>query len=321
MNGIDSSAGLLAIVGPTASGKSEVALTVAASAGAEILACDSVQVYRGFDIGCAKPTRAEQEQVRHHLVDVVDWSDAFDAQRYCTLALDAIADAALRGKRVILCGGTGLYLRALRYGLIDAPERDLTLRESLYAEEQTRPGVLYDRLQKLDPVSARSIEPKNLVHVVRALEIYTQTGELPSVLKARHGFTTERLPMRVVAIDWPREVLRERIRARTEAMLAAGLVDEVRGLIERGVPTTCRPMRAVGYREVCEWLEGEAEGAACCATTEDLAQRIARATWEYARRQYTWLRKEKGVVWISAAEGIGAVSTHIVNHEGPLVIT
>ena len=291
---------MLAVVGPTASGKSSVAMRLAEQHGADILSCDSVQVYRGFAIGCAKPSQTEQERVRHHLIDVVDWHEEFDAQRYCTLAMDVLARVHQSGRSAILCGGTGLYLRALRYGLIDAPERDLELRERLYAEEKASPGVLYDRLQGLDPMSARRIEPKNLVHVVRALEIHATTGELPSALRAKHGFNEERVPMRIVAIDWEREELRRRIAERVDAMIAQGLVDEVRGLQAQGVPTTCRPMRAVGYREVCAMLAG-------AMTAAELPRRITQATWEYARRQYTWLRREKGVTWLKVDSDLSGI--------------
>lgn len=295
---------LLAIVGATASGKSEVALQVAERTGAEILSCDSVQVYRDFSIGCAKPTLEERARVRHHLIDVVAWDEPFDAQRYCELSLAVMADT-----RVVLCGGTGLYLRALRYGLIDAPERDDALRERLYAEEAAEPGVLYRRLEVLDPASSQTIEPKNLVHIVRALEIHASTGELPSVLKKRHGFQSERVPMHIVAIDWPRPVLRERINARVAAMLARGLVDEVRGLLAAGVPESARPMRAVGYREVCDMLRGELPHA-------ELGPRIAQNTWEYARRQYTWLRREKGVIWRPVTDGIAPIVEELVHAVG-----
>ncbi len=291
---------MLAVVGPTASGKSSVAMRIAMQHGADILSCDSVQVYRGFAIGCAKPTSEEQAQVRHHLIDVVAWNEEFDAQRYCGLATEAIAAVRQSGRRAILCGGTGLYLRALRYGLIDAPERDLALRERLYAEEKARPGVLYDRLQALDPVSARRTEPNNLVHVVRALEIHATTGELPSALRAKHGFNEERVPMQIVAIDWPRDELRRRIGARVDLMIEQGLVDEVRHLRAEGVPSTCRPMRAVGYREVCAMLDGT-------MPAEELPRRITQATWEYARRQYTWLRREKGVTWLKVDSDLSGI--------------
>jgi tRNA dimethylallyltransferase len=291
---------MLAIVGPTASGKSSVALALAERHGAEILSCDSVQVYRGFVIGCAKPSASERARVPHHLIDLVDWREEFDAQRYCTLALEAMTAVRDRGHAPILCGGTGLYLRALRYGLIDAPERDVALRQRLYAEEEAEPGVLYLRLTALDPATAQRTEPKNLVHVVRALEIHATTGELPSALRARHGFNAERVPMHVVAVDWPRERLRARIAERVTAMLDGGLVDEVRALRAEGVPSDCRPMRAVGYREVVAMLAG-------ALPAESLHRTIAQATWEYARRQYTWLRRERDVTWLQVEADLSEI--------------
>lgn len=298
---------MLAIVGATASGKSEVALRVAEQTGCEILSCDSVQVYRDFTIGCAKPTIEEQARVAHHLIDVVAWDEEFDAQRYCALSLEVMA-----ARPVILCGGTGLYLRALRYGLIDAPERDLALRQRLYDEEAAESGVLYRRLTQIDPEAARGMEPRNLVHIVRALEIHASTGELPSVLKKRHGFQDERVPMHVVAIDWPRPVLRERINARVATMIERGLVDEVRALLARGVSEDCRPMRAVGYREVCDMLRGQ-------LAESELAPRIAQNTWEYARRQYTWLRREKNVIWRQVTDGIEPLVAQLVAEVGHAV--
>lgn len=291
---------LLAIVGATASGKSEVALRVAERTGVDILSCDSVQVYREFSIGCAKPTLEEQALVKHHLIDVVAWNEEFDAQRYCALSMDVLAE-----RPAILCGGTGLYLRALRYGLLDAPERDPVLRQRLYDEEAAEPGVLYRRLEQIDPASSQTIEPRNLVHIVRALELHAQTGELPSVLKKRHGFQSERVPMNIIAIDWPRPLLRERINARVRQMLERGLVDEVRGLLAQGVPHDCRPMRAVGYREVCDMLSGQ-------LPEPELEQRIAQSTWEYARRQYTWLRREKDVIWRSVTDGIAPIVAQLI---------
>lgn len=286
---------LLAIVGATGSGKSDLALELARRHGGEILSCDSVQVYRGFDIGCAKPTAEERAAAPHHLLDLVEWREDFDAQRWCDAALSALADVRARGRLPILCGGTGLYLRALRYGLIDAPKSDPEVRARLYAEERARPGVLYERLQEVDPASARRIEPHNLVYVVRALEILEGTGEPASRLRERHGFVNERVPMRVVALRWDDATLRRRIEARVAAMMTRGLVEEVRGLLARGVDPACRPMRSVGYRETCEVLLG-------AAPLEGLAARIAQSTWAYARRQRTWLRRERGVEWLEAAD-------------------
>lgn len=250
-----------------------------------------MQVYRGFDIGCAKPSLEEQRRARHHLIDVVEWHEPFDAQRYCELALAAIADIEGRGARPILCGGTGLYLRALRYGLVEMPPAAPELRERLYAEERAAPGSLYARLQELDRDSAQRIEPHNVVYIVRALEIIETTGEPASKVRERHGFRHERLPMQLFALRWPPEELRARIAERARWMIERGLEEEVRGLLARGVDPECRPMRAVGYKETCEVVLGKAPRGG-------LVERIETATWAYARRQRTWLRKERGVTWI-----------------------
>lgn len=284
----------IAIVGPTASGKSDLALTLAARRDCEIVSCDSVQVYRGFDVGTAKPSTDERARIRHHLVDVVDWDEPFDAARYAELARDAMVEIKTRGAGAILCGGTGLYLRALRFGLVDVPPTDLELRGRMAAQEAAEPGVLSARLARLDPESARSIEPRNLVQVIRALEIFELTGERASQIRARHGFQAEVVPMRVVVLHRDREILRQRIARRAAAMLEAGLLEEVAALLAAGVRPDCRPMSSVGYREACAVLRGQ-------EPTAGLAERITTSTWHYAKRQLTWFRKEREVVVFAPA--------------------
>ena len=263
-------------------------MAVAQATGSEIIACDSVQVYRGFTLGAAKPTAIEQAQVRHHLLDVADPDEAFDAQRYVQLAQNAIATIRGRGCTPLVCGGTGLYLRALRYGLAEAPTANAALRAELTAQEAAEPGVLYRRLQGLDPRSAAQINPRNGVHVLRALEITLEAGEPASAIRARHGFAEERVPMRVVALSWPDAVLKKRIVERTSQMLRAGLMDEVRTLLRAGVSPTCRPMRAVGYKEAVAVVQGQIQ-------ERHLKSHIVQSTWQYARRQRTWLRRETSV--------------------------
>lgn len=282
---------LLAIVGVTASGKSALALEVAARSGGEIISCDSVQLYRGFDVGSAKPSPEERAHIPHHLVDIIEWHEGFDAQRYVELADRAVLDIRNRGRVPLLCGGTGLYLRAFRYGLVALPNPPPGLREALHAEEAAMPGSLYARLLKEDPESARTIEPNNTVYVVRAFEIMAATGRRASEVRRAHGFRRPRVQMQLVALRWPAEALRRRIEERVNAMVRDGLLDEVEGLIERGVDPECRPMRAVGYREAAEVVRELAPRAG-------LEARIIKSTWAYARRQRTWLRKEAGVQWI-----------------------
>jgi len=281
---------LLAIVGATASAKSDVALALAVEFHGEIVSCDSVQVYRGFEVGCAKPSAAVQARVRHHLIDVAEPHEPFDAGRFCALAAPALADIRARARVPILCGGTGLYLRALRHGLVDVPAPPAELRAALYAEEAAAPGTLFARLAAVDPATAAHTSPRNLVHVVRALEILATTGEPASLVRARHGFREETVPMRVLVLAWPLALLRERIRARTADMLARGLVAEVERLLGQGVDPAARPMRAVGYKEACAVVRGE-------APLDGLEAGIVKSTIDYARRQGTWFRRESNVTW------------------------
>ena len=277
---------MLAIVGPTGSGKTALAMAVAERVGGEILSCDSVQVYQGFDIGSAKASSEEQARVRHHLVDVARWDQDFDAQQYRDAARLAIADMRARRRVPILCGGTGLYLRLLRWGVIDVPSSDPKLRGELEEAERRAPGATLARLRALDPVAADDADPHNLRHLSRALEICLQTGRRVSDIRKEHGFRKEEVPMRVVWVTREAEALRERIRGRVEQMLTQGLLEEVIGLVESGVDPHCAPMRAVGYREAVSVVLGDAE-------RHGLEDRIFKSTWAYARRQRTWFRKER----------------------------
>ena len=279
---------ILAIVGPTACGKSNLALALAEQLGGELINCDSVQVYRGFNIGCAKPTAEEQARVPHHLLDVANWDEPFDAQRFRDLALDAINSVRGRGRLPILCGGTGLYLRALRFGLVDVPPVPNELRASFYQDEARQPGILFDRLRRIDPEAARKIEPQNLVYVVRALEIHAVTGEPASRIRARHGFGEELVPMHVIVLERPASELRERITLRCERMLSDGFIGEVSSLLAQGVTPEARPMRAVGYKEVSSVVLGR-------ESAEGLSARIVCSTAAYAKRQRTWFRRERDV--------------------------
>lgn len=256
--------------------------------GGEILACDSVQVYRGFDIGSAKAGASERAQVAHHLLDVVGPHASFDAQMYCDLAHKAVTSCRARHKRPIVCGGTGLYLRALRYGLAPSITAQPAFRAARMAEEQKTPGSLYAALQRCDPDSAAAIGPHNLVQLLRALEISVLAQEPASVIRARHRAARKTRPMRLIQPVWPDAVLRSRIEARIDVMLASGLIEEVEALLAQGVAADCRPMRAVGYREVGLYLRG-ALGKA------ELKAAMAKSSWAYARRQRTWLRQEADV--------------------------
>ena len=276
---------IFAIVGPTASGKTDVALRVAERIGAEIVSCDSMQLYREFDVGTAKPSAEERARVPHHLVDLLPPAETYSAARYAADADRAIADILARQQRVLIVGGTGLYLRALRFGLFAAPPRDDELRAKLLDEEARTSGILHLKLRSVDPRAAERIAPADLVRLVRALEVHTLTGVPLSEHHARHK-PEPRHPIEVLLLDPPREQLEARIASRVDVMLAGGLVEETRRVRQKWGAAVAS-LGAVGYAEVCQLLDGQ-------LAASGLSDAIFRATRRYARRQRTWFAKEPG---------------------------
>lgn len=275
---------MLVVAGPTASGKSALALALAERSGGEIVSCDSVAVYRGFDIGTAKPSPAERARVPHHLLDVVDAGEPFSAARFVELADVAIADCHRRRVPVIVSGGTALYLKALLEGLFSAPPPDPALRARLKREAaELGWPALHARLAAVDPAAAARIAPRDPVRIERALEVYQQTGVPLSVHHAAQARSAPRHQALVVVLDPPPAALAAAIVARAERMLAAGLVDETRRLLaEHG--RACKPLGSLGYAQAVAHLDGRLEVAA-------LAPAIAAATRQFARRQRTFFRK------------------------------
>jgi len=282
---------LLVVVGPTASGKTELAVRLAERFGGEVVGADSVQVYRGFDVGSGKPTAEERRRAPHHLVDVADPLEPFDAQRFAALADQAIADIRARGRVPIVCGGTYLWVRALVRGLAPAPPADPTVRarHAAIAEAEGR-AALHARLAAADPESAARLAPNDFVRVSRALEVWELSGKPQSAWFAEHGFRETRHAARLFGVERPREEIDRRIEARTARWLAEGWVDEVRDLVARGYGEA-RAMGSVGYRQIQEHLAG-------AIPAEDLAGAIVRATRVFVRRQRTWLRGEP-VEWVA----------------------
>jgi tRNA dimethylallyltransferase len=272
----------VAIVGPTASGKTAIAVAIAEALGGEIVSADSVQVYRFFDVGSGKPSAEERERARHHLVDAIDPLDAIDAVRFAELAHVAIADIRARGKVPVVCGGTFLWQKALFFGLADAPPAnpDIRARHKNIADTEGR-EALHRMLAAIDEEAAARLHPNDVVRVSRALEVHELSGETQSARHARHRFGATRIAPRFVTIDVPADLLTERIRARVASFLERGFVDEVRDLTARGFGEA-RAMGAVGYKEVAAHLRSDIAAA-------DLAEAIVRATRVYARRQRTWL--------------------------------
>jgi tRNA dimethylallyltransferase len=284
----------LALVGPTASGKSEAAVVLTGRLGAEIVSVDSMLVYRGMDVGTAKPTPAERARIPHHLVDVAEPEESFSVARFQQLAAAVVEDVDGRGHRVLLVGGSGLYFRAI-VDELEFPATDLGARDELRAEaEALGPGRMHERLAQLDPAAAARIEPTNVRRTVRALEVAAVTGRPFSSYAARwERYPDERV--RAAGIDVPRDVLARRIQARVRAMVDAGLLDEVRALLDRGLFGWLTASRAIGYAEFARYLRGEITLAEATAET-------VRRTRELARRQMVWFRRDPRIRWFPAGE-------------------
>ena len=282
---------ILVIAGPTASGKSALAVELSRRLGGEIVGADSQQLYRTLDVGTAKPSAAERAAVPHHLLDVVEPGEGMDAARYVALADRAIADIAARGALPVVVGGTGLYLRALLHGVVAAPGRDAALRARLETEAEAlgRPA-LHARLTGIDPAAAARIRPNDLVRVVRALEI-AAGGRRPSELRAEHAFLPDRYRALLLALDPPRAALHARIDARVEEMFRGGLLEEARALLARlGAPLP--PKLPIGYAEAAAVVQG-------ALPLGEAVRRVQAAHRQYARRQVVWLRREPGVAWVA----------------------
>ncbi|HYG24925.1 MAG TPA: tRNA (adenosine(37)-N6)-dimethylallyltransferase MiaA [Verrucomicrobiae bacterium] len=275
------------IAGPTAVGKSEIAILLAERINGEIISVDSMQVYRGLDIGTAKPSLAEQQRVRHHLIDVVGLEESFDAAQFVRLARAAEAGIRARGRVPIFCGGTGLYIQAFLGGLGEAPPADPELRAQLEAAE---PETLLAELKERDPITHEQIDRKNLRRVVRALEVIRLTGKPFSSQRAAWDASASSVPNFFGIARLPAD-LRDRINRRVDRMFDLGLVEETRGLIERGLTTNPTPMQAIGYRQVVEYLQGDRSLA-------DTIELVKVKTRQFAKRQMTWFRKAPGVQWI-----------------------
>jgi tRNA dimethylallyltransferase len=283
---------LVVVVGPTASGKTELAVRLCEWLDGEVIGADSVQVYREFDVGSGKPSVAELQRARHHLVSVAGPLDPMDASVWAKLADGAIADVRARGKRPIVCGGTFLWIKALLWGLAEAPPADAEIRRR-HAELVDREGreALHRKLGEVDTASAARLAPNDFVRVSRALEVFELTGVPLEEWQDRHGFRDARYPGVLVGVEQPREVLDRRIEARVRAMLANGWIEEVAGLLARGYGSA-RAMRSVGYRQVAEAIATET------ADPDRLWEPIYRATRGFVRRQRTWLR-DQPVRWIT----------------------
>ncbi|MFO8006397.1 MAG: tRNA (adenosine(37)-N6)-dimethylallyltransferase MiaA, partial [Candidatus Brocadiia bacterium] len=277
-----------ALVGPTASGKTDVAVELARRGPVEIVSVDSMQVYRGMDIGTAKPSEEQRAAVPHHMIDVLEPEERCNVARFRRMALAAVADIRSRGRRPLLVGGSPMYLKGLIWGLMDAPGRDPELRRRLRKEYQQKGGEqMHRKLARLDPEAAERIHPNDVQRLVRALEVYELTGEPISQGQEQFAGTPE-LPCRMVGLRRAREELYRRIERRVDAMMERGLLEEVRSLRGRLGP---QASQAVGYKELARYLDGQVGLA-------EAVQQIKRNTRRYAKHQLTWFRHFPHVRWV-----------------------
>jgi tRNA dimethylallyltransferase len=294
------------LAGPTAVGKSEVALLLAEQLGGEIISVDSMQVYRGLDIGTAKPTVAECARMPHHLIDVAELSEPFDAAKFCELARVAVGDIQSRGRVPIFCGGTGLYFKAFLEGIGEAPPSDTKLRAELEATPLA--GLLHE-LAERDPVTFEKIDRQNPRRVIRAIEVIRLTGRPFS--EQRSGWQTDLRSTvhgsRFAVLTRPKSDLDARINVRVDTMFARGLVAETQGLLARGLAQNPTAMQAIGYRQVVEHLRGERS----LAETVEL---VKIKTRQYAKRQLTWFRRHAAATWVEVGpnEEAGAITHRIL---------
>ena len=304
--GLDKPIPLLVICGPTAAGKTALALELAQHLSLEIISADSRQVYRRMNIGTAKPSTKEQAVVPHHLLDLIDPDQEFSVAEFVDLARPLIEQIHRRGRLPCVVGGTGLYIRALLGGLATVPGADQALRQRLHAREaESGPGTLHQDLQRLDPAAAEKIHPRNLVRIVRALEIITLSGRKMSELHADHQFADQPYRSLQLAPDFAREELFRRIDLRAGQMLEDGLVQEVEDLVD-AYSADLKALQTLGYREVLDFLARRVSVA-------ELLENIRQHTRQYAKRQLTWFRKDREIIWVDSSTESGRVLRSIEN--------
>ncbi len=281
---------ILALVGPTASGKSALAMRIAEQIGGEIISADSRQVFRYLDIGTAKPSAADRQRIPHHFVDILDPSQEYSAGQFGIDARALLSKAVPERRRLIVAGGSGLYVKAIIDGLFDGPVRDPAIRHRLQEELHTRgPQTLFGRLQSLDPAAAATMDATKTRRVIRALEVIEVTGR---PLSAQHADQSSALPFEIEqwALAWDRRELYRRIEERVDAMLKTGLVDEVRRLQQMGYDPALNALNTVGYKEAFQYLSGR-------ISSEEMVSLIKQQTRRFAKRQLTWFRADRRIHW------------------------
>ena len=289
---------IICIAGPTASGKTALAVELAKELNGEVVSCDSMQVYKRMDIGTAKPSIDEMQGIVHHMIDVAEPDEDFSVSRYCAMAAPMVEDIVSRGKTAIIAGGTGLYMDSLIQGNDFAPFPSTGVREKL-EQEAAEKGIqtLFDRLSAIDPEAAGRLHLSDKKRIIRALEVYLETGETIT----EHNQKTQLLPPRFtplwLGLDFEnRADLYERIDRRVGLMLEMGLIDEIQGLLAAGIPEKCTALQAIGYKEFVAALNGE-------CTVEEAADLVRQSSRRYAKRQLTWFRRNKAIHWLVRKPG------------------
>lgn len=287
---------LVIVCGPTGIGKTSVAIGIAEAENGEVIGADSMQIYRQMTIGTAKPTAAEQARVPHHMVDVVDPAEDFDAARFAATAGRIVGDLARRGILPIVAGGTGLYIKALTRGIFEIEAGDPQIRADLKAAvtEKGMPA-LYRELENVDPETASRVHPNDTYRVLRALEVHAVTGTTMSRLQADHAFAEEKYNCLKIGLTMDRDRLYERINRRVDMMIDEGLEAEVRGLLAKGYDPQLKAMQSIGYRHMAAYLGGEIQW-------EEMLATLKRDTRRYAKRQFTWFRADPQIQWFEPEE-------------------
>lgn len=294
---------IIIICGPTAVGKTHVGIELAKRYEGEVVSADSQQIWRGMDIGTAKVNLTERSEIPHHLIDIAEPNEHFDAARFVELADKAIEDISSRGKKVFVVGGTGMYLRLLVNGLCEAPSQDEELRAKIETEVEAQ-GLqkMHEQLREIDPESALGIHPNDHTRIVRALEIYELSGTPASEFRKMHGYAEQRYDAIKIGLNIEREELYQRINERIDHMLEQGLLDEVKTLLEKYGPES-QGLKAVGYREFVRHLQGEFS----LERAVELAKRNSR---RFAKRQLTWFRSDDEITWFKPDDMEG-MCTHL----------
>ncbi|MBC2693998.1 MAG: tRNA (adenosine(37)-N6)-dimethylallyltransferase MiaA [Desulfobacteraceae bacterium] len=286
-----SKANIIVICGPTGLGKTAVSIELAIEFHGEIIGADSMQIYRYMDIGTAKPTLNEQARVPHHLIDIVDPDEPFDAAMFAKMACEMIIKLHIEGIVPFVVGGTGLYIKALVHGLSHAGPADTDIRKRLKETELLHgPGFLYERLGKCDPVAAERIHPNDTYRIIRALEVYEATGMAISQYSKNHEFEKRQFNALKIGLHMERKALYDRIDRRVDAMIEDGIVDEVKMLLDRGYSEDLKSMQSIGYRHMIDFIKGR-------ITWEETVRTLKRDTRRYAKRQMTWFKADPEIVW------------------------